>query len=165
MIRPPSLVKSYDWVWSQDPALDSPPSSAPKRTLAEWKRRLQIARETGVYDGVLKPGEKPTLFTLALIPQDKWGVLWSAHHAGDIGLPSLPFYGCRLALVSVSNSGLPDGDPEVKHERANELPKWASQFGSIATPDALNAFGGLAPAIAGEMFGDICERQSAPSPK
>lgn len=165
MIRPPSLVKEYTWIWSKDPALDAPDDSATEDVLKAWADRLQRARETGNYDGLIRPGEKPTLFGLRLVPQDKWAALWSAHHAGDIGLPSLPIYGCRLALQRVTNTGLPDGDPEVKPGRAAELPRWVDQLGAMASPDMLNVFGGLAPAIAGELFGDICERQSAPSPK
>ena len=166
MIKPPSLVREYTWIWSKDPAVDSPPPDAPKKVKAEWDRKLAQARETGVYTGVLKAGEQPTLFTLRAIPQDVWGAMWSAHHAQDIGVPSLPFVAARLALRGISNTGLSEGDPEIKLVRDDKLPdKWADQLGPMAHADALNAFGTWAPLIASEMWLHILERQTAPSPK
>jgi hypothetical protein len=166
VINPPSLVREYTWIWSKDPALDAPPADAPKKLKTEWDRKLKQARETGSYAAVLKPGETPTLVTLRSIPQDVWGAMWSAHHAGDIGVPSLPFVAVRLALRGLANTGIPDGDPEIKLVRDDKLPdRWADQLGPMADAEALNAFGPLVPGIATELWGHILERQTAPSPK
>lgn len=56
MIKPASLVKEYTLVWSGDPALALPDSKE------ERDKALELARETGVWDSLIKPGEKPTLF-------------------------------------------------------------------------------------------------------
>lgn len=160
MIKPPSLVREYTWIWSKDPALDSPPGSASKKVLTEWERRLKNAREMGVYDGVMKAGEKPTTFGLQVMPNDTWLTLVGLVESGAISRVEWPIWAGRLALHSMANTGLPE-ETDLTRRSDRDFPR----LGQMAPAEAFNQFGPMAIEIVNEMFGTILERQSAPSPK
>lgn len=57
---PPSLQSEYGLVYSGDPALDLPADEA------ERENALRVARETGDWSKLVKPGEQPTVFNVQL---------------------------------------------------------------------------------------------------
>ena len=160
MIKPPSLVREYTWIWSKDPALDSPPKGAAKKVLIEWERRLKNARDMGVYDGVMKAGEKPTTFGLHVIPNDTWMVLVGLVESGAISRVEWPLWASRMALHTIGNTGLPE-DADLTRRTDRDFPR----LGQLAPVDAFNQFGPVGIDVASDMFATILERQSAPSPK
>lgn len=160
MIKPPSLVREYTWIWSKDPALDAPPAGSSKKTLTEWTRRLKNARDTGRYDGVMKAGEKATTFQLRLIPNDIWLTLVGLVKSGTISDVEWPVWAARLALNSIADTGLPD-EADMTRRTDGDFPR----LGQMAPKEAFDQFGPLAIEICGDMFGTILERQAAPSPK
>jgi hypothetical protein len=160
VIKPPSLVHNYTWIWSRDPALDAPPPSAPKKQQTEWARRLKTARETGIYGGVMKAGEQPTTFSLQSIPVDTWLVLVGLVESGALSRVEWPLYAARLALYGIEGTGLTE-DADLTRRVEADFPR----LGQMAPVAAFGQFGTLAHDIVNDMFGTIIERQSAPSPK
>lgn len=67
MIKPLSLTGEYDLIWSGDPALDAPDKAASDAEQEAWADRFRIATETGQWDPLLKPGQKPTRFRMCQI--------------------------------------------------------------------------------------------------
>lgn len=75
MIKPSSLQSTFVLVWSLDPSLSLPEhiddpaldeaanASARKENDKERERLLRIARQTGNWAAVTKPGEVPTFFS------------------------------------------------------------------------------------------------------
>lgn len=159
MIKPPSLVREYTWIWSGDEALDTPPATAPKKAKAEWQRRLDEARDTGRYDALLKPGGKPTLFSLCLIPADTWAALTGLVRSGAIADTEFPIWAGRLALRDITDTGLEDVD--MTRRTDPHFPR----LGQMAPAEAVNQFASLAGPVFNEMAITIAERQVAPSPK
>ena len=166
MIKPPSLIREYTWIWSRDPALNSPPSDASDEDRKEWERRLKVARETGQWDGVLAPGQEPTRFSLRLIPGDLWRKYVDEHRTQ--GIATMSGLSVRLALRGVV--GLTDTDgKEVKVKLE------PTEFGKIASPDVIATLDAIwlaiteldptAPNIVAEMANAINDRQNGPSPK
>jgi len=160
VIKPPSLIREYTWIWSKDPALDSPPNGAAKKVLTEWERRLKNARDTGVYDGVMKAGEKPTTFGLQAIPNDTWLALGGLVESGAISRVEWPLWAARMALHTIGNTGLPE-DADLTRRTDRDFPR----LGQMAPVEAFNQFGPVAIDVVNDMFVTILEKQSAPSPK
>ena len=160
MIKPPSLVREYTWIWSQDPALDAPPKDASKKARADWDRRLKLARETGVYDGLMKPGEQPTTFSLKLIANETWLTLVGLVRSGAISDVEWPMWAGRMALHAIGNTGMAD-EADLKRQTVADFPR----LGQMAPAEAFDQFGPMGIAIANDMFVTLLERQAAPSPK
>jgi hypothetical protein len=173
VIKPPSLIREYTWIWSRDPALnapdpsDKPPAGSPPdvlkawdERLADWDRRMEQARDTGQYDGVLKPGERPTRFTIRSIPADLWMYLGGLVSDGSIKRPEWPIWVARLAIRGVHDLA-PGEAVDVKLAPDPEFPR----LGQIASADVINRFGDLAADIFGELFGRLVKNPSGPSPK
>jgi len=160
VIKAPSLIREYTWIWSKDPALDAPPKSASKKVRDEWERRLKVAREMGAYDGVMRAGEKPTTFGLQVMPNDSWLALVGLVESGAISRVEWPMWAARMALHSMANTGLPE-EADLTRRTDRDFPR----LGQMAPVEAFNQFGPLAIDIVSDMFVTILERQSAPSPK
>jgi hypothetical protein len=167
VIKPPSLIREYTWIWSRDPALNSPPPDASDEDKKEWERKLKIARETGQWDALISPGQSPTRFSLRLIPGDDWRKYIDEYR--NQGVAAMTALAVRLALRGVHDLTDTDGkEVKVKLEPA-------SGFGKIASPDIINALDAVwlaitevdptAPNIVGEMANAISDRQNGPSPK
>jgi hypothetical protein len=164
VIKPPSLVREYTWIWSGDPALDFPetPKDAkkPSKEWKDWERRLKQARELGVYDGVLKAGQVPTKFNLRVIPNDLWMALVGLVKSGSISDVEWPLWAARMAIHSISDTGIAEEADIIRRTDPN-----FDRLGQMAPVDALNQFGPLGIEIANDMFLTILERQQSPSPK
>lgn len=164
MIKPPSLVREYTWIYSGDSALDFPSSprdaKKPSTEWKDWERRLKQARELGVYDGVMKAGQTPTRFNLRVIPNDIWLALAGLVKSGSISDVEWPMWAARMATYSITDIGIPD---EVEIVRRTD--RHFDRLGQMAPVDAFNQFGPLGIEIANDMFLTILERQQSPSPK
>lgn len=99
MFAPPSLQKEYALVFSGDPALALPTDEKERANV------LRVARETGQWDGLLKVGERPTLFRMRQLPGSTR--TWLGCHSTRKKL--LDHEVCelalRLALRAVDNFG------------------------------------------------------------
>ncbi len=121
MITPPSMVRDYDLVWSKDPALDAPvrepdeSDDAWAEREAAWEKRLTVARETGQWDGVLKVGQKPTIFRCRRLSTVHWRRIqadWLSDGPVETVLTAL-----RLAIQGIENFGSIKIERERGHER------------------------------------------------
>lgn len=117
MIKAPSLLSSYSLVWSGDPSLALPvfvadPEKdeaanleAAKAIHEERERMLRVARQTGQWHPLIKPGERPTIFTFRNLNWEdrEWqSGERSRKELTTLEIASLAF---RLALVKVENLG------------------------------------------------------------
>lgn len=166
MINPPSLQRPYDEFWSFDPAIvpppDDPPSDADddvkgsfRAAVEEWKRRLDVARETGNWSAVTVPGMDPTRFTLEPITGQALREIRSRLEAGQLDMTHtaapLAFRAC---IVKISNPSI-----EFKHERDKDL-------GRLAPVSLTNKLDAIDPTIVTEL-GILCLTRGTqgPSPK
>lgn len=136
----PSLTNESTWVWSEDPALDSVPIDPPKDATKaqrkkheedrkEWLRKLRVARDTGRYEPVTKPGHKVAEFNLRIVPTVAWNKLRDVS-GGELN--SAFVMAVRLALVSVANLEDAEGKPhKVEHRHEDG-------YGRIVTEETLN---------------------------
>lgn len=99
MLRPVSVLRPYDLIWSGDPALAlAPIPTAPVRLPDEtddeleartdaWKAECDAIRarnseaynraiETGDWTPILKAGDAPTRFRVRQVPGSTWRVFW-----------------------------------------------------------------------------------------
>lgn len=117
MIKPVSLQSTYTLVWSQDPALDlpEPPPDANDEQKAEVakerERLLRVARQTGNWQPITKPGEQPTFFHFDCLSHNEFA--WAQGEAsrrqlGDLEINNLLFL---VAIRRIENFG------DVKIER------------------------------------------------
>jgi hypothetical protein len=150
MIKPPSLVREYDLVWSQDPALDAPvreheeSDDAWNERNAAWEKRLNVARETGDWSGVLKPGQQPTVFQCRRIRTDYWRRLQAEF--GESGVIEATLTAVRLAVYGIANFGA------VKIEREKGHPRYDDQLLAISVCDLLREFPGLIEELASAVI-------------
>lgn len=99
MIKAPSVASEYSLVYSGDPALDLPEDPA------ERERVLEVARDTGNWQSLIRAGEMPTLFHVRPL----YGTLWD-WFVGEVNRRSLvqvesAAFALRLALRRVENFG------------------------------------------------------------
>jgi hypothetical protein len=158
VIKAPSLVRDYTWIWSKDPALDAPPDDAPEDARAEWARRLRVAQETGQWDGLIKAGQVPTKFTIRHIPGTQWRALIDGYQAGKFGGASMLALSVRCALKSVSHLTADNAETKIEFTNLDGL-------GPCAKQEIVDVLDGYDYSIVSELAGFIQERQSAPSPK
>jgi hypothetical protein len=115
MLRLPSLQHEFSLVFSEDPALDLPelgelaPNAPAEEVAARQERakershKLKVARETGRWDAITRPGDKPTTFSFRALRGTT--LTWlhaeqSREKMSDEELYELAF---RLALTSIDN--------------------------------------------------------------
>lgn len=158
MIKPRSLTKETTWIWSQDPALDTPPADAPDEARDVWIDRLRIARATNQWDGLIKAGEKPTRFSVRIIPGTYWRALLDSFAVGKYGPSSIAAMSVRLALRSVSD--LIDAEGRPVNVEFSDI----SGFGPCAKQAVVDVLDSFSPAIVIELADFIAERQNQPGP-
>lgn len=129
----PSLTQSSTWVWSEDPALDAPALDATEDVRKEWARKLDVARDTGQWDGLVKAGHKLTKFTLRIVPALLWRKLIDSM-GGELGVREANSLAVRLALTAVSDLDGFDGRPFVVDQHLKHL----DGYGKVAGPDVLD---------------------------
>lgn len=159
MINPPSLTREYTWIWGKDPALDAPSDKAPKKARDEWAERLRVARETCQYEGLIKPGQTPTRFTVRHIPGSQWRALVDGFQGGRFGGAIAAALTVRLGLRSISNLSTEDGDVKVTHGEIE------SGLGEGAKQDVIDLLDRFSPDIVTDLANYLTERQVAPGPK
>lgn len=134
----PSLQFETDFVWSGDPALDSPTrldgesDEAWSARSKEWSDRLVRARQTGQWDGLMKPGGKVTRFSVGYVPRKAWARFEDKVRTDEIGIAEAMVLAFQMAVRSVAELEGFDGKAFKVSLRHDE------EFGQIATDDILN---------------------------
>lgn len=159
MFKPPSYQHDYTLCSAQDPALDLPDlptlseeptdeeRAAVKAILDENLRRYRVAYETGSWSDIVKPGQKPTIFTFRQVHGTQ--LTWFRNQCARLELNDeaqneLLF---RLAWRKVENLG----GFELELDRDNP------ELVSIKTMDLLYSLGrtsnepGLGRSLMGEL--------------
>lgn len=148
----PSRVGPYEVIsrYDNDLAVPEAPTRAADEDDAAWKLRvdafnaalaafirdLSVARETGDYAAVIKPGGQPTRFQMRQIPGDRWQVL---HRVGArLSATERASLIVRVAMTGATNwiPGFEVGKP-VEH--LDDLGK-PSGLGRVAPIDVIRAF-------------------------
>jgi hypothetical protein len=148
MLAPPSLVRDTVLVYSQDPALDAPPSDATDEERKRWQHRVDVARETGDWAPVLKPGQQPTRFVVRRIPGTTWRKIEDRIGFASIGAMEGMSLVLRAALKGVENFG----DFKVTHADEDGI-------GSIAKADVIDLLDAVDPDIVAELGFQVLSRQ------
>ncbi len=129
MIKPASLQSSYSLVWSRDPALslewyeDSPTLTAEQnaearaKVDAERSRLLRIARQTGNWNAITKPGELPTIFTFRQLGHNDLSWIQGETLRNGYSISEFNDLCFLLAIESVHNFG----SVEVKRQHKQKL--------------------------------------------
>lgn len=144
MLKAPSLQHRYTLVFSEDPALDLPvvPELAHDATQEqrdeaeklekEREHKLKVARETGRWDDLCRPGMEPTLFTFEPITGTTLTWLQGEARRRNLGNEEGIELAFRLSLRDVTNLGKFKVDDVVEDGR---------RLATAATIDALYALG------------------------
>lgn len=134
----PSLQHETSLVWSGDPALDSPVKRDGESKedwesrLKDWDEKLQRARKTGQWDGLLKAGQKATLFNVGYVPKKPWSKFEDEVRSDAIGVGEAMVLAFQLAIRSATELEGKDGKPfKVTH-------KHDSAYGEVAREDILD---------------------------
>lgn len=161
-IRTRSLQHEYDEFWTGDEAFQQPPKEpdvsreknppaweAHDKALAEWQRRVRVARETGNWEALRIDGAPdPTRFVLKPIPGNLFRKLVDDVTNGAIGGTEAMTLMLQLALVDVVNlEGVKDVG-RTKHPR----------YGDMATVQVPNLLDKIDPTIVGELGSAIRDR-------
>ncbi len=115
MLRP-SLQRDYTLITQHDDALDLPvvprladdasdeDKAAAKVIADDRAHKLKVARETGDWKQLIRPGAKPTEFICRQLPGTAldW---WHDHNGGDMEKQALLL---RLAIKSIKNLDFPE---------------------------------------------------------
>jgi hypothetical protein len=161
MIRPPSLQKTFDLVWSGDPALNAPvrgdadSDAAWEATSAEWRERLRTARELGEWGDLIRPGQVPTRFTVKPVPGTINRLLQDDVAAGRLGHNELFAWMVRVTLVSIADMGVPFKIENERHER----------YGRVAKDALIDFLDDINPTIVIEIGATVASRAVAPPGK
>ena len=132
LAEPYKLISRYDSAINlgPEPKLPPPPERAADENLEafearaqawaaparEWGKPLRVARQTGDYSAILKPGETPTIFVVRQIPASEWLKLDAAiakveaqHADQPETLMRASFYMiCRYAVIRVEGAAPPE---------------------------------------------------------
>lgn len=145
MIKPVSLQGNYTMVWSLDPSLDLPEYAddpqlddaanklAREKVERERARLLRIARQTGNWTEITKPGEHPTYFTFGHLTHNEFSWIggeiqrkgMGGHEANDL------FF--LVAIRQIENFG----DVKVGRHRAAQIEGTRDHIWK-ASPDVLD---------------------------
>lgn len=148
MLKTPSLLKDYAFIYSGDPALRLPDDEK------EREHALTVARETGNWSAILSGNEEPTVFHLAPLTGSQFD--WLRGEVSRRGLVDVEqaALAVRLALRKVENFGT------HKVERAMED---GQRLATTAIIDAIYAeAGGQGRLVIIELFVEILRRADEP---
>lgn len=128
MIKPPSLQSTYTLVWSNDPALELPVhaddpalsaddnAAASAETDKERARLLRVARATGNWSAITKPGEQPTVFHFQNLSRSEWS--WAE---GEINRRRLGALESNDLMFLIALRRIDNFDCKVERYRASEI--------------------------------------------
>ena len=141
MIRPPSNQNAYDLIASTDEAINAPPADADDATNDAFNAKLNVARDTGDWSGLLIEGKSPTKFVCRVIPQTIMRrIADRMNEEGPSKLGNLELVGLvlRLSVQEVTNLK----DYKVRHESSQEWGRLASaDLLDKLPPDVVNELG------------------------
>lgn len=150
---PPSLQHRHALVWSGDPALATPPDGADEATQKAWEARLRVARETGKWDDVLRPGELPTWFYVQPIRGTTLRLLADDATSGRIGPASMWSLCFRLGIKAIEN-------PAIAFTQESD-----ARLGPIAPSSVVDDLDALNPGIVAELGAALFNRAGVPPGK
>lgn len=164
---PPSIATDYRLVSQFDPALETPVRRADEKD-DEWEKRgaawaetLNRARETGVWDALLKPGQQPTFFRVRQIPGPIFRTLDRV--IAPLAMAERCALIVRVALIGIEN-GPPDHKIEIgEHVDLLNRPTGLGQVVTEKTIDVLDRVpipGEHAGALVNELGTVIYDRRS-----
>lgn len=156
IIRPPSLHKTWDTYWSQDPAftptptLSDEPTPEEKAAGLEYLTKLRSAKNTGDWSELVLAGKTPTKFVMGQVDRNVWRALIdrsrlppdSKRHVGQSVAEAILF---RLSVQSIE--GL-----DIKFKRAAD-PQWDEW--DMAPASLINALDEIDPGIVSEIGNDV----------
>lgn len=165
-LQPPRFAGSYEVISSYDDAIDRPELPARDegesdqdyrarcdKLFAAFRRAISVARETGDWAPVLRPGVEPTRFVLRRIPGRQW-LVWD-DVAADLTEQRRAALLVRMALVDVRPQLSPTfaATPRVEHLDANGRPTGLGLIGPDSIIDAF--FDSLPGGVAVEVIVDL----------
>ena len=168
----PSTYKPHAIWFSRDPAFNAP--AIPERaegvtddawklvadawllTAAEWDRKIDQARETGVIDDLLIEGMTPTLFTVRAMPAEAMHRLHDRMSTGAVGNVEAASLAFRACVVGVTNFG----DKPMTLKMTNH-----PDYGPIENGALVQMLDELDPAIVAQLGGYLLGKAFRPSPK
>ena len=168
MIRPPSLLKSWDECVSIDPAFKQAPQlkdgasedeqKAFKEAVEEYLATLKSCRDNGDWSKLTLDGQQPTRFTMLQVDRnifrellDRMNLPYNSHLR--VGSAAGRAILVRLALKAISGY-------ETKIERKPD-----SQWGwEMAQAEIVNELDAIDPRIVGELGTRLLEKYRGVSP-
>lgn len=154
MIRPPSLQRAYDEFYSGDPAFVHPPDDATADQKAEWSHKIRVARETGDWSPIVKPGEMPTKFVMMPIAGNVVRRIIDQALSDKIGTAQMHQLAFRAAVIEVVNL---DGAKVKRVETDN--------YGMLATSEITDFLDSISLFIVSELGREALERMKKIPPK
>ena len=155
-LSPPSVQRTYSEFWSRDPSFVQAPteaedaelSSDAKAALAEHKRKIRIARETGDWSALRVAGSgEPTMFQVEPLPGNAWRWIMARVLGGEFDLYEVAALVFRVCIRDVVNGGIEDIDREDH--------KALGRIATVAVTNHLDAFN---PSIVTEIGLALWER-------
>ncbi len=154
IVRPPSLVRDYDDFYSGDPAIVQLAEDASDEDKKDHERKLEVARETGNWSGVVVEGAQPTKFTMKPLAGDVYRRMMDMYGSRAIGIGELASLAFRCACVGVTNLG----DVDTKRTKDDRL-------GQMAPVKLTNDLDAIDLGIVSELGGHVLRRARDVSPK
>jgi|SRR5687768_10725654 len=148
MIVRTTLSQGFELVWDGDPALD--------REASDFENALRVARDTGDYSTVTKPGAQATVFAFKAIRGMRLRALLD--RSGQVGAATAAALAFRMALSGIKNTS---GDwPAVKLSTDGA---W-SDLGPMCSDDVIAALDDVNPIIVQELGAVVLTRSMSPRP-
>lgn len=159
MLKLPSSHATSTIFYSRDPAFAVPvrgneDDTAWSKIVAEWDRRVEQARETGIVSDLCVEGTTPTLFNVRPMPSTVFRKLVDKATGGEIGNTEASAIAFRACVTGVINL---DG---VKVTMARH-----SEYGQIENGDLVQLLDQISPSIVSELGGLLIAKASSPGPK
>lgn len=169
MIRPPSLVRSWDSYYPRDSALKqaprAPAEDAPQVDREEFKLQaeayvvaLRTCRETGDWSPLRIEGQEPTKFVMGQVDRNIWRELIDraqlpADSPRRIGYTTLLALLFRLSIKQIV------GWDSFKRAPDADWDGW-----TMAPADLVNTLDDIDPGIVGELGSEVLDRLKATRP-
>jgi len=148
MIVRTTLSQGFELVWDGDPALD--------REATDFENALRVARDTGDYGPVTKPGAAPTVFSFKAIRGMRLRALIDA--SGHVGAATAAALAFRMALTGIKNAS---GEwPAVKQATDGDH----RELGPMCGDDVVAALDDVSPIIVQELGAVVLTRSMTPRP-
>jgi len=159
-----STVTEFNLVWSDDPALDKPSrdrfedDGAYAAAMAAFADKLRVARDTGNYAPVLRPGSVPTVFTFRPVRGKLLTRLLDARRADGQAIGAIERLGLmvRIGFARVENDG--GLVTSLRRDRDPDYPG----LGEMAGDDLLTQLNDVHADLLIELGSEVATRSTHP---